>query len=81
MDENVERIFVSVIVLGKRLALELSMVTVFYFGTIDSITSPQCLKIAESKGLRSESLTKILSKHKEFSFAPKTTWFSLPYVC
>ena len=28
MDENVERIFASVIVLGKRLALELLMVTV-----------------------------------------------------
>ena len=52
MDENVERIFVSVIVLGKRLALELLMVTVFFFCTIDTTTCPQCLKIAESKGLR-----------------------------
>ncbi len=49
MDENVERIFVSVIVLVERLALELFMVTVFFFGTIDTITCPQCLRIAESK--------------------------------
>ena len=66
MDENVERIFVSVIVLGKRLALELLMVTVFFFGTIDTITCPQCLKIAESKGLRSESLTKYYRNTKSF---------------